>query len=345
MSTALFRAFARTALFVVPVASAAAQNRFATSVVDYSPGPGVNPSFSDPLRALGGPRGGGLSNGSLDVVTLGVGGSVTLGFDVTLVDGPGADLTVSENAFVAGGPTAVFAEVAFVEVSTDGANFARFPTRYSGPVGPLPPFGSSNMGTFGGLCGGLPGLANVAANLIDPFDCVVSGGEALDLAELSTDPLVVQGLVDLQAIHFVRVVDVAEGVHVDSFGNSIWDHGGATGSVDFDAVSVIHYAGGVAADGPIVDLSIDAQGFLVLHLGDPNKIPDLALASLAVSVDLKPSSFQQLRASMKVVLRTQTDVILASKFPVVGAGTKRVLAVSVRDFAGNFSADQILIPD
>lgn len=345
MSSSLSRALLGAACVTALGTLAGAQNRFATSVAQYSPGPNANPSFVDPTRALGGPQGGGLAGGGLDIVALGVGGTLTLGFDVTIVDGPGADLTVSENGFTFGGPSSVFAEVALVEVSTDGVNFVRFPTRYSGPVGPLPPFGSSDMGTFGGLCGGLPVVANVQSGLVDPFDPVVSGGEALDLAELANDPAVVNGLVDLQAIHFVRLVDVPEGVFLDSFGNTIWDHGGATGSADIDAVTAIHYAGGVSAAGPEIDFEIDANGFLVLRIGDPDGLQDLVLSSLAVSIDLQPSSFNTLRQMLVLVQRTPTQATLATATPIVGAGLKMALALSVRDHAGHVSADQILIPD
>lgn len=324
---------------------ALAQNRFATSFVDFSPGPNANPSFVDPNRALGGPQGGGLASGSLDIVALGTGGSLTLGFDVTIVDGPGADFIVSENSFSFTAPNEVWAEVALVEVSTDGVNFARFPTRYSGPLGPLPTFGSSRMGTFSGMCGGMPGVANVVTNAVSPFDPVRAGGEALDLADLAGDPLVLAGTVDLQAIHYVRFIDLEEGVHADSFGALIWDHGGATGSADIDAVSVIHYSGGVPANGPIVDLSIDAQGYLVFELGDADGVPDLALSTLSVSIDLVPTNFSAIRSLLKLQQRTPTSVILRSKMPVVGAGLKMALAISVKDQAGAMSADQVMIPD
>lgn len=321
---------------------AIAQSRFATSVVSFSPGPNGNVNYADPTRALGGPRGGGFNSGSLDMVVLGVGGSLTLGFDVTISDGPGADLTVSENGFATAG--GVFAEVAFVEVSTDGLNFARFPTRYAGPAGPLPPFGSSPMGTFGGLCGGLPVLANVLGNSLDPLDPVVSGGDSFDLAELAGDPLVQAGLVDLAQVHYVRIVDLVEGQNVDSFGASIWDHGGATGSADIDAVSVIHCVGDTSASGPIVDLSIDPQGYLVLELGDAHGFTDLDLSTLAVSMNLQPSSFAQLRPLLKLAQRTPTGVVLRSRLPIVGSGLQLALAVSVRDRAGHKSADQLLLP-
>jgi hypothetical protein len=326
-------------VFAVP---ALAQNRFASNVVDFSPGPNFNPSFADPAKALGGPQGGGMSNGSLDMVVLGMGGSVTLGFDVVIVDGPGADFTVCENSFVFSG--GVFAEVAFVEVSTDGLSFARFPTRYAGPVGPLPPFGVSPMGTFGGLCGGLPVIANVVTNSVSPFDPVVSGGESYDLAELASHPLVLSGVVDVDDINYVRIVDVIEGTSVDSFGALIWDHGGSTSSADIDAVSVIHYAGGVNPNGPIVDLSIDAQGYLVLELGDANGFLDVDLSTLTTSVNLAPSSFGAIRPLLKLQQRTATSVILRSKLPIVGSGVQMALGISVQDQAGNVSADQVILP-
>ncbi len=73
-----------------------------------------------------------------DVVSLGDGGHALLTFDITISDGPGPDLAVFENAFLVGGPTNVFAELGFVEVSSDGVNFARFPghslTVHEGPM-------------------------------------------------------------------------------------------------------------------------------------------------------------------------------------------------------------------
>jgi hypothetical protein len=338
LSRGLVAALAVSA-FTLP---ALAQNRFASSVVNYTPGANPNPNFSDPTRALAGPTGGGLSNGSLDIVVLGVGGSLTLGFDVTIIDGPGADFTVSENSFVFSG--GVFAEVGLVEVSTDGVNFARFPTRYAGSVGPLPPFGVSPMGTFSGMTGGLPVLANVVTNTISPFDPVVSGGDSFDLAELANHPLVTSNLVDLDAIHFVRIVDAQEGVFSDSFGALIWDHGGANSSVDIDAVTALHYVGDASNVGPIVDLSIDAQGHLVLELGHANGFQDLNLATLSVSSNLQPASFNLIRPLLRLQQRTPQGVILRSELPIVGSGIQMALSISVRDLGGRLSADQVILP-
>ncbi|HEY3665920.1 MAG TPA: hypothetical protein VGL19_07975, partial [Polyangiaceae bacterium] len=64
----------------------ACPSRFATSVVSFTAGPG--PTFGQsalPGVVLGPPKGGGLNMGSLDVVTLGNGGSITLGFAPSVI--------------------------------------------------------------------------------------------------------------------------------------------------------------------------------------------------------------------------------------------------------------------
>jgi len=339
------RALAFSPAFALPLlalaiqpGSAQAQSRFATHVVAYSPGTGGG--IFDPNNALGGPQGAGFQNGSLDVTTLGVGGSLTLGFDVTIADGPGVDFTVFENGFEFGG--GVFAEVAWVEVSTDGVHFARVPNRYAGPAGGLP--GSfAPYGTYAGLPGGMPVLANVTTNAIDPFDPVVSGGDAIDLADLAGDPLVVAGIVDLSAIHFVRLVDIPDGAGLDSFGNVIWDNSGATGTADFDAIAVIQHTGTITATQPRVDLYLDASGYLNLKLEDPDGVPDLDFSTFQASFDLRPITYGRLRKLLPVLTRTPTSLNLRSRTPFVGSGRMGVIGVSIRDAAGQFSADQIAL--
>ncbi len=102
---------------------------FATRVIDYTPAPGqfVNdPFLDDPASALGPPIGGGLSApDSTKLVSLGgFGGSITLGFDHTVLDDPcnpfGMDAMVFGNSFFVGGdPTKRWAEAAVIEISRD----------------------------------------------------------------------------------------------------------------------------------------------------------------------------------------------------------------------------------
>jgi hypothetical protein len=105
---------------------------FASRVIAYQPSVSQNaqnPVFNDPQRALGAPQGGGTTSpDNSKVVTLGsFGGSITLGFDGTIVNHPpspanplGADLIVFGNAFyVFGSPSLRWMEPGVVEVSRD----------------------------------------------------------------------------------------------------------------------------------------------------------------------------------------------------------------------------------
>ncbi|MDH7480800.1 MAG: hypothetical protein QHH26_02340 [Armatimonadota bacterium] len=102
--------------------------RFASSVIEYSPGPGQwvnNPKFNNPLKALGPPQGGTVSepcNESL--VSLGDGGRIVLAFDHPVWDDPrnlhGLDCIVFGNpVWVGGDPTYRWQEPAFIEISMD----------------------------------------------------------------------------------------------------------------------------------------------------------------------------------------------------------------------------------
>lgn len=102
---------------------------FATEVMRFDPAPGqfVNDEqFNDPNRALGAPIGGGINaGGNTSIVSLGMfGGSITLGFDHTVMDdllNPlGMDAIVFGNAFWPGSnPSDHWAEPATIEISLD----------------------------------------------------------------------------------------------------------------------------------------------------------------------------------------------------------------------------------
>ena len=157
-----------------------------------------------PCVVMGPPQGGGDLQGSLDVLSLGNGGSITLAFGgQTIVDGPGADFIVFENPFFAGGdPSAVFAELATVSVSEDGITWKTFPCDAVSP-----PYGS--------CAGWHPVYANPGTN-IDATDANVAGGDAFDLADLG-----------LSAARFVRITDRVDQV-------------GLAGAFDLDAVALVH---------------------------------------------------------------------------------------------------------
>ncbi|MEJ7731524.1 MAG: hypothetical protein WKG00_20215 [Polyangiaceae bacterium] len=169
-----------------PVVCSERSSPFATGVISHQFGPGQDfGQDAFPGNVLGPPHGGGASAGSLDVVSLGDGGTVVLAFtDNAIVDGPGADLLVFENAFGFGPDAAdVFAELAAVAVSEDGVTWVDFPCTADAPP-------------FGACAGWHPVFANADVNTIDPTDAAVAGGDSFDLADIG-----------LTEARFVRVTD------------------------------------------------------------------------------------------------------------------------------------------
>lgn len=161
--------------------------RFVTSVISFTPGDCAGfgiPSMPDVV--YGPPQGAGDRMGSLDVVSLGHGGSIVLGFAPrAIVDGPGPDFIVFENAFwVAGDPQNPFAEPGEVSVSEDGVTWKTWPCTATKPP-------------FGACSGWHPVYADPTTNGISPFDVARAGGEAYDLAD-----------VGLARARYVRVRDV-----------------------------------------------------------------------------------------------------------------------------------------
>lgn len=158
------------------------------------------------------------------VVSLGDSGIATLSFDYHIIDGPGPDFAVFENSF-----STSFLELAFVEVSSDGTNFFRFPatsnTQTSTQIGPFDNVGDATL------------LDNLAGKYHANY------GTPFDLGDLSGTP----GL-DLQQITHVRIVDAIgtiDHAHAvfDQNGNAINDPyptAFASGGFDLDAVGVIN---------------------------------------------------------------------------------------------------------
>lgn len=346
---------------LAPLAPAAfGQAHFATGVAAYAPGGGGG--IFDPSRSLGGPQGGGANVGSLHVTSLGVGGSLTLSFGTAIVDGPGADLLVFENGFYDLAFTGVHTEAAWVEVSTNGATFARFPAAYAGPAGPLDPFGTVHKGSYAGLAGGRPVLANVLTNSVPPLDPTRAGGTALDLAELAQHPAVLSGAVDLSDVRFVRLVDVKDG-ELDAHGVPIHDNSGPGGSADIDAVAVLNHPANQTPGRPTVELWIDDQDRLQVVFEDPDGLLDIAdlrttanlrrhargghaVAGAAYPKDQEHDpaiEFLALLPAFVVAELTDTRLHLVLAAPLTGAGIVADLVVTVTDSSGATCSDMVVI--
>lgn len=218
---------------------------WAVGWTDYVRADGQQP-YNDPDLALGPVTGDNfdvVSLGDLNSTQIGSGvqpGSLTLKFTDALHTAairnlPGADFVVFENGLVAAigtggaGVGGVFADLAYVEVSSDGVNFARFPST-SLTAAPVGPYGTINPTNVRNLAGK---HANSSGD---------SWGTPFDLSDLATDPMVVAGTVDLNNVRFVRVVDIpGDGSWHDSAGHSIYDAWQTTGSggMDLEAIGAI----------------------------------------------------------------------------------------------------------
>lgn len=140
------------------------------------------------------------------ICSIGYGGSITVGFtNHVIVDGPGPDFTVFENAFHYGN-NRTYAEPGIVEVSSDGNVYKQFPydsATLSGCAGITPTYGKA-----------------------DPFDPSQSGGDAFDLATIGID-----------SIRFIRITDVTS-IIVNNSKHQFFDP--TLTGFDLDAVCAMH---------------------------------------------------------------------------------------------------------
>lgn len=171
----------------------------------------------------------GMPGGTYDVVSLGDGGTATLTFVSPIYNGEGPDFAVFENGFAnAVNPDTWALELGFVEVSSDGVNFFRFPAvtyvqteTQLGNAGSIDP---AQLHNFASKYGAFYGT---------PFD--------LDEVEDSE-------LLNKNRITHVRIVDVVGNIDPeyatkDSEGhivNDPWPTAFASSGFDLDAVGVIH---------------------------------------------------------------------------------------------------------
>ena len=173
-------------------------------------------STGDQLMAIGEPGSG--------VVSLGDGGYAILSFENKIINGPGWDFAIFENAF-----SNNFLELAFVEVSSNGVDYFRFPatslTQDTIQIGPFDDIQDAEK--INNLAG------KYRANYGTPFD----------LDELSE----IENL-DVNAISHVKLIDVVGSINdgycsFDNLGNKINDPFPTpfpSSGFDLDAIGVIN---------------------------------------------------------------------------------------------------------
>lgn len=164
-----------------------------------------------------------LGKADANVLSLGDHGSVTLQFKGNIYNGTGPDFAVFENAF-----NATFLELAFVEVSSNGIDFYRFPSHSLTDT-------SQAVGSFGAI--DPTNLNNLAGKYQANY------GTPFDLNELKNVP----GL-DIQNISHIKLIDVVGSLDSayatrDSQGRKINDQYPtpyASGGFDLDALGVVY---------------------------------------------------------------------------------------------------------
>lgn len=159
--------------YLDPSGNVMREDRFVTEVVSFAPGAcaGFGASVM-PDIVLGPPAGTGRGSGSLDVVSLGIGGEIVVSFgENAIVDAAGPDFVVFENAFFGGSGTEPFADLGEVSVSEDGQTWTTFPCT----PGDKAPYGT---------CAGWRPVFSTPRNGISPLDPAAAGGDAYDLADL-----------------------------------------------------------------------------------------------------------------------------------------------------------------
>jgi len=199
-----------------------------------------------------------------NTISLGDGGTAIVQFAQAITNGPGPDFAVFENSF-----DDYFLELAFVEVSSDGQNYFRFPAHSLTQT-------DSQVVTFGKLkCEKIHNLAGKYR---------VGYGTPFDLEELKNTP----GL-DIMHISHIKIIDVVGSIDTlygskDSAGNMINDPYPTifpSGGFDLDAVAVLHSATSLN----------NAVGMLDLKMY-PNPVSDILNIDIANQADMEIVSMQ-----------------------------------------------------
>lgn len=172
----------------------------------------------------------GTANG--EVVSLGDSGVAIVSFVQALYNGPGPDFAVFENAFQnPADKEEAFMELAFVEVSSDGKHFFRFPATSNTPTATQVRGAGDYMN------------ARLVHNLAGKY--LSQYGTPFDLEELKGT----EGL-DVDRITHIRIIDVIGSVgsvgSKDQSGQLINDPYPTpfgTGGFDLDAVAALHMTG------------------------------------------------------------------------------------------------------
>ena len=229
--------------------AATEMNGWITAVDEVIRGPQNIALPAGPASSAGSPTNviGSATGAVGNTISLGDGGSITVFLEGGIHNGPRDDFAVFENGFT--DLPGLFAELAFVEVSSNGLDYARFEVDALN-ANPVAGFGFLDPSDYFGLAGRHEAFF----------------GTGFDLADLAFDPLVESGSLDLMDVRYVRVIDVVgDGSRVDRSGNPIFDPyptDFAEGGFDLEAIGIIHVTGAVPEPSTALGLAFGVMGLL-----------------------------------------------------------------------------------
>ena len=280
----------------------------------------VADNWKTPEKALGKAVG-----TSFDIVCLGRGGHITLTFPRGIGNRPGDDFAIFENGF-----SDTFLELAYVEVSSDGIHFVRFPN-YSYTTTPVDGFGSVTTELIYGMA------SKYKQGFGHPFDLeelktaykAQQEGHTDFSASFAANLLANFPLLNLDHITHIRIVDiVGDGSAKDCRDETVYDPYPTTGSAgfDLDAIAVMHesfisYTNWAIAHGVSADGKGDSDGDGVVDFqeymfgGDPNmkniaprsKLKKESGSEIAICYSLSRSAFGQIHIKTSPDLSTWTQ--------------------------------------
>jgi hypothetical protein len=195
-----------------------------------------------------------ISKADGSIVSLGDGGSAVITFSAPIKNGPGYDFAVFENAF-----NDTFLELAFVEVSSDGTNFYRFPatsnSQYTVQYGNSASIDATQLDNLAGKYRALYGT---------PFDLQ-------DLVSITQ--------LNVNAITHVKIIDVVGSINTtyatfdknNNIINDPWPTGFGSSGFDLDGVGVINQSlvgiEELEKNNPFVVYPNPSNGMLNVELG------------------------------------------------------------------------------
>lgn len=266
-----------------------------------------NTSLGDSTSALGAPNS--------DVVSLGDSGVAVLTFAQPIMNGSGPDFAVFENGFPnTANPEEAFLELAFVEVSSDGVNFTRFPAS------------SLTQDTVQLSSVSAPSYTNARQlhNLAGKY--IAGWGTPFDLQELSGAP----GL-DINRITHIRLVDAIGSIGAigsrDAAGRKVNDPFPTPfpgSGFDLDALGVINAL-------PAAVGTINAQYLVNIS---PNPAGDRVMvtltepASIVMLYDATGRQLQQIVSGEKRISFSLTDLAPGTYFISVRAQNGSICSVA-----------------